>query len=321
MFSIAEQDLRAQHPVPAKDWSGKGIIIPTRNAASDWGALQASLRAQGIPPERVLIIDSSSSDGTEFLARASGYKVVSIAVKDFNHGATRQLACSYLPEAKAILFMTQDAILHSPESAWNLFDALNDPKVGVAYGRQLPRVQANPIERHARLFNYPAESYERTLESRKLFGMRAAFSSNSFAVYRRKALEEVGGFPDDVLLGEDYYVAARMLVAGWKLVYRADATVYHSHAFTVRDEFQRYFCIGAHHRRNSWMLETFGTANGEGKKFVSSELKYLSKTAPHLVPEALLRTFSKWVAYKAGSREASLPVRWKKMLSGNTSFW
>ena len=58
-----------------------GVFIPTYNAAGNWYALQAGLDVQGVPPSQVVVIDSSSDDGTRSLAERAGYRVVSIPKK------------------------------------------------------------------------------------------------------------------------------------------------------------------------------------------------------------------------------------------------
>ena len=85
-------------------------------------------------------------------------------------------------------------------------------------------------------------------------GIKAAFLSNSFAAYRRSALESVGGFPSDTIFGEDTFAAAKMLLNGWKIAYSAEATVYHSHNLTFIEEFRRYFDIGVFHSREKWFM-------------------------------------------------------------------
>jgi len=77
------------------------------------------------------------------------------------------------------------------------------------------------------------------MENARHRGFKAIFFSNSFGAYRRKALEEVGGFPKDVNFGEDTVVAGHLLLAGWKIAYAADAEVYHSHSYSICEEFQR----------------------------------------------------------------------------------
>ena len=106
-------------------------------------------------------------------------------------------------------------------------------------------------------------------------GIKAAFMSNSFAAYRREALMAVGGFPKHVIFAEDMYVAAKMLMAGWKVVYEGSACCRHSHNYTIIEEFRRYFDMGVFHAREPWIRENFGGAGGEGLRYVKSELKYL----------------------------------------------
>jgi rhamnosyltransferase len=298
-----------------------GVVIPTWCAERHWPDLLRSLQSDGLRPEQVLIIDSSSPDRTRELAAASGFQVVCIAQKDFGHGSTRQAAVSHFPEAELLLYMTQDAVIAHPDSMQRLCSAFEDPQVGAAYGRQLPRAKAGAIERHARLFNYPSVSTVRSFESRHSVGFRAAFLSNSFAIYRRHALEEVGGFPLDVIFGEDSFVAAKLLMAGWKVAYKADATAVHSHGLSVRQEFVRYFDIGVHHDREIWLLEAFGTAGGEGKKFVVSELRYLLRNKKRAIPLALVRTAGKLLAYRLGRQWRRLPHSVNRSLSNNPGFW
>lgn len=54
----------------------------------------------------------------------------------------------------------------------------------------------------------------------------------------------MGGFPEDVIGSEDAYVAARMLLGGYAVRYATTAEVYHSHDYSVLEEFRRYFDIG-----------------------------------------------------------------------------
>jgi rhamnosyltransferase len=297
------------------------LIIPTHNAARNWTALYDGIRRQQIAPQQVLIIDSSSSDGTERLARDGGFRLVKIDQRDFDHGGTRQLAAQYFPEADILLYLTQDAIPSNADAFCNILAAFKDPWIGAAYGRQLPRPGAGPLEAHARHFNYPAISAIRTPESRKTLGFKAVFASNSFAAYRRTALEQVGGFPSGSIFAEDSIVFARLQLAGWKTAYVADAAVIHSHGYTLREEFSRYFDIGVFHARESWIEREFRTPYGEGRRFVLSEIRYLLPKNAHLIPWAALRTLAKVLGYRSGRKEAHLPLAVKRALSMHKNFW
>ena len=178
--------------------------------------------------------------------------------------------------------------------------AFNDSSVGAAYGRQLPRPYATAIEAHARLFNYPRASATRSLEDANTMGVKAIFFSNSFGAYRRCALQEVGGFPRQSNFGEDTVVAARLLQRGWRLAYVADALAHHSHAYSHIEESRRYYKIGQLHCSEPWLLRDFGKASTEGRKFAASEIQYLLRRAPWLIPDAILRSGLKYLAYRFG---------------------
>jgi rhamnosyltransferase len=298
-----------------------GVVVPTLNAGERWTAWLEALDTQGVRPGRVLVVDSSSTDRTAELARARGHEVLVIPRAAFNHGATRQLGVDLLAGATVVVFLTQDAILAGPDALARLVSAFDDPRVGTAFGRQLPHPNAGPIGAHARIFNYPPEGRTVTLADRTTLGIKAAFTSNSFAAYRRATLLEVGGFPGHVIMNEDTYVAARMLLAGWAMAYRADAEVYHSHDYRLREDFRRYFDIGVFHAREPWLRQALGGAEGEGLRFVRSELRYLRGRAPALIPSALARTGLKLLAYRLGLAEARLPLRLKRVLGMNRRYW
>ncbi|WP_214176209.1 glycosyltransferase family 2 protein [Geomobilimonas luticola] len=297
------------------------LCIPTLNAAATAQAFLAALNGQSFAEFERLLVDSSSTDGTPELFAAAGFRVHTIPRTEFNHGATRQLAVDLCPDADIIIFMTQDAILAHSSSLQRLVDAFDDPRVGAAYGRQLPAKGATPVAAHARLFNYPPESHMRGTADIPRWGIKTAFLSNSFAAYRREALRGAGGFPSDAIFGEDTWVAARMLQAGWTIAYCAEAQVRHSHSYSMGEEFRRYFDIGVFHGREEWFLGGLGRAEGEGKKFVVSEFKYLLGTAPWYIPSALFRTVLKFAGYRLGLQEKYLPDWLKRRVSLNRLFW
>jgi rhamnosyltransferase len=131
----------------------------------------------------------------------------------------------------------------------------------------------------------------------------------------------VGGFPRNVIFGEDTIVAARLLLAGHKVAYVAEACAYHSHLYTKMQELKRYFDIGVLHSRERWLLEEFGHPTGEGKRFVTSELRYLSQRDVWQIPSALMRDGIKFVGYRLGRMEARLPREMKRRLSMHPRFW
>jgi rhamnosyltransferase len=297
------------------------LIIPTHNAARYWKALCEGIQKQSAYPDQVIVIDSASTDGTPAAARDAGFEVVEIDGRDFDHGGTRLLAAEHAPYADILFYLTQDAVPADSDAFQRIIGAFGDPEMGAAYGRQLPRDGATAIEAHARLFNYPDVSNVRSWQSRKELGFKSIFFSNAFGAYRRTALMSVGGFSSDVIFGEDTMVVARLHQAGWKTAYVAEALIVHSHSYSIAEEFRRYFDIGVLHARERWLIEQFGTASGEGRRFVLSELKYLMKGDFLRIPSALVRTITKYLGYRIGRNEKRLSPQLKYHLGLNKHYW
>ncbi|MDP9076361.1 MAG: glycosyltransferase [Bacteroidota bacterium] len=297
------------------------LLIPTLNAGKEWIDTLNSIESQVFNLERKIIIDSGSSDDTSPLAKSFGFEVVEVNKLEFNHGKTRQQLVELSGDVDICVFLTQDAILASPKSISNIVNVFNDPEIGMAYGRQLPHENAKVLEIHARLYNYPAESNTRSYSDRDLMGFKVFFCSNSFAAYRRSALSAVGGFPSDSIMGEDAIVAAKMLSTGFKKAYVAEATVYHSHSYTVKEEFKRYFDTRVFHEQNSWLIDSYGKPTGEGLKFMKSELRYVFKNSKMLIFKSIASLGAKWLGYKTGSFYHKMPLSIIKKLSMHRHYW
>lgn len=297
------------------------LVVPTLNAGDGFVEWLTALKRQTFQPQRLIVIDSASTDHTVELAKDFGLEVISIDRNEFSHGGTRQMAVSNLSDSELVIFMTQDALLSSPDSLEVLLKAMRDPQVGAAYGRQLPRRQSSSIEAHARLFNYPSVSHVRDRSDIPRFGIKTSFMSNSFAVWRRSALLEIGGFPNHLIQCEDAWAASKLIQAGWKIAYCSAATVHHSHGYNSFQEFRRYFDIGVFHADQPWIRDSFGYAGGEGLRFVRSEIRHLARTNPAAIPPALVRTGLKLIAYKLGAIYDKLPQRLRPWLSMNKQYW
>ena len=295
-------------------------IVPTYNGRNDLARLLDSLEKQ-IAFFDLFIVDSSSSDGTCELARSRVANVVTIPSSQFNHGGTRQMMVGRNPGYDIYVFLTQDAYLEDVDAIEHLVAPFKDERVGAVCGRQLPHKDASPLAEHARLFNYPETSVVKSFEDVPQMGIKAAFMSNSFAAYRGAALLEVGGFPEHVIFAEDMYVAAKMLLGGWKVAYAGNASCRHSHNYSLQEEFRRYFDMGVFHAREPWIRERFGGAGGEGLRYVKSELKFLGLPRLYLWPSAIFRNACKLLAYKMGQKEQGMSLAMKKKLGMYKRYW
>ena len=105
------------------------------------------------------------------------------------------------------------------------------------------------------------------------------------------------------------------------MAYVAEAQVYHSHNYTVKEEFKRYFDIGVFHSDNDWIFEKFGRAESEGVKYLKSELSYLLKNNALLLPKSGISLLAKWLGYKAGLLHDLFPNQLNRLLSMHSNFW
>jgi rhamnosyltransferase len=298
------------------------IVVPVKNGGARWVEAAQALAGSVSDPTNVVVIDSESTDGSAAVAARHGFIVHQIPVRTFNHGRTRQDAVHrFAVDRQFVIFLTQDAVVADRNSIAVLLQSFEDPRVAGAFGRQLPHTAAQPFEAHAAFFNYAANSETRTAADTSRLGIKTAYFSNSFAAYRILALQHSGGFPDHLILGEDVYVAMRMLLAGMAIRYCAEATVRHSHDYTVRQEMQRYFDFGVMHRQIPELLNTFGAPEGEGLAFVLSELRFILREAPLRLLQWPIRNGAKYVGYRLGRGYRALPKGLAKRLSMTKVYW
>ena len=297
------------------------VVVPTLNPGEGFRDWLKALKGQSLKPDRLIIVDSASTDTTVTMALEAGFEVNLIQREKFSHGGTRQQMIKLLDDCEIVIFLTQDALLSGRNSLANLVAPFHNRSVAASYGRQLPAEGASAIEAHARLFNYPARSQVRSKRDIPYLGIKTSFISNSCAAWRRSALMEIGGFPSHTIQNEDAFAASKLIMAGYRIAYCADATVAHSHRYGYWQEFRRYFDIGVFHAHDRWIRKSFGQAGSEGLRYVKSEINYLFRRNPLLIPSALLRTALKLLGFKLGCFESVMPVRMKKTLSMNRSFW
>ncbi|MGI9536116.1 MAG: glycosyltransferase family 2 protein [Desulfocapsaceae bacterium] len=305
-------------PTPTKI----SIIIPTRNGSETLRELLASLTIQSCQADEILVIDSDSEDDTPETAVGYGAVVHKIELKSFDHGGTRTMAAR-MAQGDILVFLTQDVLPASPTMLEELIAPIRDiDDVSLSYGRQLPSFQATEIAAHLRNFNYPSESQVKTYADRQKLGFQTVFVSNSCAAYRRSSLADIGYFEADLIFGEDSCAAGRLLENGGKIVYSANATVYHSHNYSWSEEFCRYFDIGVFHDSQKWLLDSYGGTGGRGLDYTQSGITYLWRRRSYrMIGDFMVRVGLKFCGYRFGRTHRLLPTKLAAKLSMNQGWW
>ncbi len=217
------------------------IVIPTWNGERELGeCLEAVFSQRADFPFDVLIVDSSSSDGTLAVARRFPVRVHVIAQADFDHGDTRNLG-ALLTGGECIVFLVQDARPLRQDWLARLVGNLADPRVAGAFSRVLPRDDAGPLVQRGVQgdLNFGAERLESCIEDAAGYAAldplarRIFINFNDVASCVRRSVWRKLPFPRTPF-GEDVLWAKAALEAGQRIVFDPEAPVVHSHEYQAR---------------------------------------------------------------------------------------
>ena len=119
-----------------------------------------------------------------------------------------------------------------------------DQDVAGAYGRQLAHRDARPPERFFLEFMYGPKPRVQRLEPGAELDLRADALLERQRARSRARSSSANPFRDDLTMSEDQEWSRRVLRDGHALVYEPLAAVRHSHAYTLRSAFRRFFDSG-----------------------------------------------------------------------------
>lgn len=293
-----------------------GIAIITHNARHHLHYCLPPLIQSPLKP-KILLVNSSSSDGTVELAQQFGIETLVIPRNEFNHGSTRELARKVL-NCEIIVMVTPDAYACDMHVLTHLVTPLLEHRASAAYAKQIPHEGAGFWESFPREFNYPEKSHIRSLKDFDQHGVYTYFFSDSFGAYLNSALDEIAGFKS-VLTGEDTVAIAKLLKKGHKIAYVAEAKVKHSHRYNLNQEFKRHFDTGL--ARESYR-HLIADDHQRGKIYVKKLFSaLLMRKKFHWFPYAFIQTAVKWLGYQIGKRGRFLPLAFKRFLSAQDFYW
>ena len=225
------------------------LVIPGRNCAATirpcLEAVVPLLQRDGSRLAEIIFVDDGSTDGTAEIA--AQYPVTCLPGSGTGPGAARNLGWR-AARHPLVWFIDSDCVAE-PDALDLLLPHLDDAKVGGvsgSYGNMNPHsllaclIHEEIIERHLRMSN------------------RVNFLATFNVVYRRAVLEEVGGFDERFLKGQDAELSWRVLGAGYELAFEINSRVKHFHATSWRSYLrtqrqQGYWRVALHlaHRGHS----------------------------------------------------------------------
>lgn len=303
-----------------------GVVIPIYCPGSLFLNVLISMKHQVMQFRNVVIIDSTPDDQDRSYLEAikklqderfSYYKIKS---DEFDHGKTRNFGVAKLltlnSEIDAVLFLTQDAVMQ-PNCLEHLVTYMNTHLLAECFARQLPREDADELEKIERLISYPTNSWCYDGVPKTIADVNV---SDVCSLVRLDSFQLCNGFPNPIIFAEDMILACRLLKNGFKIGYCAEAEVRHSHPFAVRQTFRRYFDIGVMH--TDWEKEIpLKNSQGKGFKFVWTVADHLVRNKPQALLILVLSTAAKLVGYKLGRYYRYLPRYLRHRFSLNQNYW
>jgi rhamnosyltransferase len=303
--------------VPQNDAS---IIILTKNAGDDFNGLLGAIYAQKYPGKfEVIIIDSGSRDETINTAKGYDTKITNIKPEDFEYAKARNLGAE-LASGEYLVFLSSDAVPATNRWLSGFIKAFEDQSVAGAYGRQIPKENAIPMQYFFMTTKYPSWRMVRQAKEGKT-DMDTIFFSNVNSAIRRRIWEDYP-FHLNLVGTEDFDWAKRVLVDGYKIAYEPESAVYHSHNYSLGLVFQRYFDLGAalsQFASGEYATDKFIT---EGLAYVKKEMRFLMKSGNvNWLPYAVLYDLAKCSGVLLGKREKWIPQAFKKRLGMFKNHW
>ena len=294
------------------------VVIPVKNGGSDLARCLTAINAQTIDePLEIIVVDSGSSDGSVETAIRQGARVFSIPPETFTHGGSRNLGATHA-RGDVLVFISQDACPVGTGWLRALVAPLRDDEsVAGVYGRQLAHPTAAAAEMYFLNFLYGPDGRRQHAATVTEVSMDTTLFSNVNAAIRHELWERFP-FSTDIVMSEDQEWSRSVLLAGFDLIYEPQAAVRHSHAYTLRAAFRRFFDSGVSAERAYMTTESHSSSvlRGRAVGYAIGELRWLWSTGQaNLIPYSALYEFTKLLGLLAGLNHRYIPLPLKRHLT------
>jgi mycofactocin system glycosyltransferase len=236
---FVEKDLSAERE--AATYPSVSVVIPVKDRAGELRNCLQSLARLEYPEDRieVIVVDDGSSDGTPGVARELGALLVTSGGVGRGPAAARNTGAGFA-SGEILAFIDSDCTA-SPEWLTELIGAFEDEQVSAVGGWVDGLHSASPLDR-----------YEAVMSSLNLGGRERSGDAGEDTFYlpscnllvRRSAFASLGGFRQELRVGEDVDLTWRMRDAGGRIVYLPRGRVWHEHRSRLKAFMKRRFEYG-----------------------------------------------------------------------------
>lgn len=278
------------------------IICPLYNAEEYVVSLDSSIKMQkNVNIESIQYLLTESKDKTETILKDINANYIMIEKECFSHSLTRENAAMNA-KGDIIVFITQDVIIKDKLWLYNLTKDIEYNKCEAAFSRQV--CDNNTIEKYIRPKNYPNKSRIVCKQDINKLGLMTFFFSDASSAIKKDIFTKLRGYDNKNLkINEDMYLAYKLIINGYKIKYCADSVVIHSHKFTYKQLFKRYFDTGVFFADNKYLLNYSANKSGTdlAKSVLISAIKDKNlKVAVSLIPNFAVRFIGMELGKKYG---------------------
>ncbi|WP_252247657.1 glycosyltransferase [Clostridium sp. ZS6] len=239
------------------------IICPLYNAENYIVDLNNNILTQELDSEQeleVLYVLTRSKDKSENILKKLKCNYCIVEPKDFSHSKTREMMANKV-SGDIIIFISQDVKMKNKLWLKNLVAPIIKGECEASFSRQI--CENNSIEKYTREKNYPEESRIVSKDDIEQYGLLTFFYSDASSAVNAKVYKELNAYDGkNIIINEDMYFAHKLIHAGHRIKYCADSEVYHSHDFTFKQLYNRYFDTGVFFKENSYLMKYKGNESG-----------------------------------------------------------
>lgn len=247
------------------------IICPLYYAERYIEDLDVNIKRQkNVDINQIKYVLTKSNDKTEDILKniKATYKVVETG--EFSHSLTREKE-AFESKADIIVFITQDIIIQDDMWLYYLVKDIESEKCDATYSRQICD-NNDTIEKYTRELNYPDKSYYKTKEDIEDMQIKTFFFSDTASAIRRDVFIKLNGYDKKKLpTNEDMYLAYKLIMNEYTIKYCADSKVIHSHDFSFKEQYRRYYNTGKFFKENEYLNQY--KVNDSGISMASYVLK------------------------------------------------
>lgn len=276
------------------------VICPLYNAEKYILDLDANIKKQkNVDLKKISYVLTESSDNTENLLKNINATYSKLKKKDFSHSTARENV-AMKSEADILVFISQDIEIKNEDWLEKLVKPIVDNESEASYSRQVTKY--NNIEKYTREKNYPDTSFINTKENLKEKGLKTFFFSDASSAIKTSIFKELNGYDGKrLVINEDMYIAYKIIMKGYRIKYCSDSIVYHSHKFTFKELYKRYYDTGVFFKENSY-IDEFGTNKAGGSLAIYILKRAIQERNIKALLEFLPNMLARFIGMKMGKK-------------------